>query len=103
MKRYNRISSGFYESTNGEKIAVRPVNREYAGNTKKPVYFISRYNKTSKRFEYISGLFKTKQERTFSYDLKDDLGIKVLQVCQFSEGGDTITLQSKDEFNQVVS
>lgn len=101
MKRYNRTSSGFYENEAGEKIQIRPVNREYAASTKKPVYFMSRYNKTSKKMDYVSGMFRTKQERLFSYDLKDELGIKVLQVCQFSKNGDSITLQSKDDFKKA--
>ena len=101
MKRYDRTSSGFYENESGEKLAVRPVNREYSANTKKPVYFLSRYNKKSKKFDYLSGMFHTNQDRTFSWDLKDELGIKVLQVCQFSENGDSITLQSKDEFKKA--
>ena len=102
-KEYKRVSSGFYEDETGERIAVKPVNREYAGIKKKPVYFMSKYNPATKKFDYMSGLFRTSEERVFSWDLKDELGIKILQVCQFSENGDTITLMSKDEYKRGIA
>ena len=102
-QKYKRVTAGFYENEAGERINIRPVNREYAGRVKKPVYFLSEYNPETKQFSYISGLFKTRQERIFSYDIKDQLGIKILQVCSFSEGGDCITLQSKESFQRGLA
>jgi len=96
-KIYNRISAGLYENETGDRLEVKAVNRQYAGRTKKPVYFLSRHNPTKKKFDYISGLFTTKQELVFSYDIKDQLGVKHLYTCEFSPGGGSISLQPKPE------
>ena len=103
MKEYKRVTSGFYENETGERIAIKPVNREYTGIKKKPVYFMSRYNPATKKFDYISGLFRTKEEKVFSWDRKDELGIKILQVCQFTETGESITLMSMDEYKRGIA
>ena len=96
-KTYQRTATGFYEDETGERLEVKAVNRQYAGRTKKPVYFLSRHNPSKKKFDYISGLFATKQPLVFSYDTRDALGVKHIKVCEFSENGDSITLQPKPE------
>ena len=96
-KTYQRTSAGFYEDETGERLEVKAVNRQYSGRIKKPVYFLSRFNPATKRFIYISGLFSTKQPLVFSYDTRDALGVKHIKVCEFSENGDSITLQPKPE------
>jgi hypothetical protein len=100
---YKRVSAGYYVSDTGGKIAIKPVNREYAGRVKKPVYFASKYNPATKKYVYLSGFFRTKEPGVFSWDLKDEFGIKVLQVCLFSEGGETITLMTMDEYKRGIA
>ncbi len=98
MQQYNRTSAGFYENSKGNRIAVKAVNRDYTGRRKKPVYFMSQYNRQTKKFDYMSGLFSTREDRVFSWDIKDTLGIKTLQICQFSAGGETLTLMTADQY-----
>ena len=95
-KVYQRTSAGIYENET-ERLEVKSVNRQYAGRVKKPCYFLSRWDCATKKAEYISGMFSTKQPLVFSYDTKDALGIKTIRLCTFSENGDTITLQPKPE------
>jgi hypothetical protein len=92
-KFYQRISAGLYEDETGDRLEVKAINRQYPGRSKKPVYFLSRYNPTKKKFDYISGLFTTKKPLIFSYDIRDSLGVKHIKICEFSPGGDSITLQ----------
>ena len=100
---FKRETAGYYVSDTGEKIAIKPVNREYPGRTKKPCYFMSKYNRSTKKYIYMSGLFRTKEPGVFSWDLKDEFGIKVLQAALFSEGGETITLLSMDEYKRGIA
>jgi len=96
-KVYQRTSAGFYEDETGERLEIKSVNRQYAGRVKKPVYFLSRGNPSTKKFDYASGMFSTKQPLVFSYDTRDRLGIKTIRLCTFSENGDSITLEPKAE------
>jgi hypothetical protein len=93
---YHRTSPGFYENETGDRLEIKSVNRQY-GTVKKPVYFLSRHNPTTKKAEYISGMFSTKQPLVFSFDTRDALGIKTIKLCTFSENGDSITLEPKPE------
>jgi hypothetical protein len=95
-KIYQRTAAGIYENGT-ERLEIKSVNREYAGRTKKPLYFLSRYDPAKKKFSYISGLFKTKHPLVFSFDTRDLLGIKTIRLCTFSENGNSITLQPKPE------
>ena len=99
---YKRTSAGIYENETGERLEIKSVNREYAGRTKAPIYFLSRYNPAKKKFDYISGLFKTSKPLVLSYDTRDSLGIKTIRLCTFSENGDSITLQPKPERNRAA-
>jgi hypothetical protein len=96
-KIYKRISAGMYQNETGDKLEVKAVNRQYSGTIKKPKYFLSRFNPSKKKFDYISGLFKTSKPLIFSYDIRDQLGVKYIHTCEFSPDGDSITLQPKPE------
>lgn len=74
------IFSGFNQT-----LLLKPVNRDYAGTVKKPLYYLNRIEKG--KSEYLSGLFATHDETVFSADYKDGIGLKhIVKVC-FSDGG----------------
>ena len=74
------IFAGFNQT-----LLLKPVNRDYAGTVKKPLYYLNRIEKG--KSEYLTGLFATHDETVFSGDYKDGIGLKhMVKVC-FSDGG----------------
>lgn len=74
------IFSGFNQT-----LLLKPVNRDYAGTVKKPLYYLNRIEKG--KSEYLTGLFATRDESIFSGDYKDGIGLKhMVKVC-FADGG----------------
>lgn len=73
-KQYLSIGPGIYAGENGEKLKITAVNRDYTGVQKKPVYYLQELK--NGKAHYISGLFPTKTPKIFSFDVKDELGIK---------------------------
>lgn len=68
-----------------QTLLLKPVNRDYAGTIKKPLYYLNRIEKG--KSEYLTGLFATSNETVFSGDYKDALGLKhIVKVC-FADSG----------------
>lgn len=91
-----RVKGGVYSDETGQKYLLRPVDRDYLGVKKKPVYFIDRLTDEGKA-KYMSGLFPTKKEGVYSYDIKDKYGIKIYMIARFKDDGATIELERKKE------
>lgn len=80
-----------YQNEEGEKYLLSVVTRCYQGIRKKPVYYLSQWQ--AGRWSYVSGLFQTKQDGVYSYDTRDNFGVRRLSTCLIGEGGQTMTLQ----------
>ena len=92
-----RVKGGVYsDETTGQKYLLRPVDRDYEGVKKKPIYFIDRLTDEGK-VKYMSGLFPTKNENIYSYDIKDRFGIKIYMIARFKDDGAVIELERKKE------
>ena len=76
----------------GRTCLLKPVNREYKGVKKKPLYFIESIE--NGKATYLSGLFKTREHFVFSGDFKDDLGLKRMVKLIFSDDAKTITIKA---------
>ncbi|MCX7087953.1 MAG: hypothetical protein NTV00_07865 [Methylococcales bacterium] len=76
----------------GGKITclLKPVNRDYQGTTKKPVYYLSVIENGLS--QYLSGLFATGDDMVFSADYKDSLGVKHIVRIAFADGGKALTI-----------
>jgi len=92
-----RVKGGVYiDETTGQKYLLRPVDRDYEGVKKKPIYFIDRLTDEGKA-KYMSGLFPTKNDDIYSYDIKDRFGIKTYMIARFKDDGAVIELERKKE------
>ena len=92
-----RVKGGVYiDETTGQKYLLRPVDRDYLGVKKKPIYYIDRLTDEGKA-KYMSGLFPTKKEGVYSYDIKDKYGIKIYMIAKIGNDGETIELERKKE------
>jgi hypothetical protein len=81
----NATQAGNIYVGSNQTLLLKPVNRDYAGTVKKPVYYLNRIEKG--KSEYLTGLFATSDSRIFSGDYKDALGLKhIVKVC-FADGG----------------
>lgn len=81
------IFAGFNQT-----LLLKPVNRDYAGTVKKPIYYLNRLEKG--KSEYLTGLFATPNQTVFSGDYRDDLGLKhIVKVC-FADGGKLLRVVS---------
>jgi hypothetical protein len=79
----------------GDKITclLKPVNRDYSGTIKKPVYYLNLMDKGKN--DYLSGLFATNDDMVFSADYKDALGIKHIVLITFSDAGKSLQIHPK--------
>ena len=84
--------AGNIYSGNKQTVLLKPVNREYGANTKKPVYYLNLIEKG--KAAYLTGLFATNDESVFSGDYKDIIGVKHIVKLIFSDGGKAMTLQA---------
>jgi hypothetical protein len=85
-----RTSKGnFFKSDKGE-YWLRNVDRKYEGRRKKPVYYLSEITESGTSF--ISGFFSTKDPSIFSFDVKNNVGMKEFMTAQFCEQGEKILL-----------
>jgi phage-related protein len=91
-----RVKGGVYsDETTGQKYLLRPVDRDYEGVKKKPIYFIDRLTDEGK-VKYISGLFETQKQGVYSLDFKDEItGMKTLYFAEFKEGGEVLYIRAK--------
>lgn len=88
-----KVTKGGNIFSNGNKTCLlKPVNREYKGVKKKPIYFIESLE--NGKATYLSGLFKTNERFVFSGDFKDELGLKHLVKLKFSEDAQTIQIKA---------
>lgn len=78
----------------GEKhvCLLKPVNREYTGTIKKPLYYLNLL--MNGKSEYLTGLFATNDESIFSGDYKDALGIKHIVKLYFADAGKAMQIKA---------
>lgn len=81
------IFSGFNQT-----LLLKPVNRDYGGKTKKPLYYLNSLE--NGKSEYLTGLFATANDVVFSGDYKDSLGLKHIVKVVFSDSGKTMTVKA---------
>ena len=84
--KYESKGSGFYQNCNSV-VWVRSVDREYRGNNKPKMFMSYKHIGAGSKFQYVSGLFKTKRDDVYSFDKLNEVGIKVFYECIFSAGG----------------
>ena len=77
---------------NGKVCLLKPVNREYSGTIKKPLYYLNLL--LNGKSQYLSGLFATNDSMIFSADYKDSLGIKHIVKIAFSDAGKAMTVKA---------
>lgn len=85
-----RAKSGVYVSEAGKVFRLLAVDRAYT-KKKAPVYYLQEINKNKAR--YISGVFKTDAAGVYSFDIKDDIGVKVYYKLIISDAGEQIEIQ----------
>lgn len=78
-------SGNIFVSKNKVACLLKPVNRDYSGVIKKPLYYLSAIE--GGRSTYLSGLFATDDNSMFSADYKDTIGLKHLVKIQFADDG----------------
>jgi len=88
-----RTGKGNFFESNENKYWLRPVDRDYPGRAKKPEYYLSKI--IGKETKFISGFFPTKNENVFSYDVKNQIGMKQFMIAQFLDAGKKIILRKK--------
>jgi hypothetical protein len=71
---------------------LKPVNRDYIGTIKKPLYYLNLL--MNGKSEYLTGLFATNDESIFSGDYKDTLGIKHIVKLHFSDAGKSMQIKA---------
>lgn len=74
----------------GKTCLLKPVNREYNGTAKKPLYYLNLL--TNGKSTYLSGLFATGDSETFSADYRDKVGMKHLVKIRFTDAGKQMTI-----------
>ena len=77
--------AGNIYSDSKQTVLLKPVNREYGANTKKPLYYLNLLE--NGKAAYLTGLFATNDENVFSGDFKDGIGVKHIVKLIFSNGG----------------
>lgn len=73
-------------------VLLKPVNRDFLGKSKKPLYYLSAIE--NGKAEYLSGLFATNDDATFSGDYKDGIGLKHIVHVVFAAGGAEFTVKA---------
>lgn len=81
------IFSGFNQT-----LLLKPVNRDYTGTIKKPLYYLNLL--LNGKSEYLTGLFATKDAAVFSGDYRDALGIKHLVKLSFADAGKAMQIKA---------
>lgn len=85
-------TGNWYKSEDGEEYWLRFVDRKYAGNKRKPKYFLDKI--INKKTKYISGFFETKIPNIYSFDKLDpNSGMKIFYSATFKDGGSIMELQ----------
>jgi len=77
---------------NGKTCFLKPVNREYTGTIKKPLYYLNIL--LNGKSEYLTGLFATKDAAVFSGDYRDALGIKHIVKLSFADAGKAMQIKA---------
>jgi hypothetical protein len=89
----SRTNKGnFFESEKGV-YWLRNADREFKGVKNKPLYYLSKKN--GKELNFISGFFPTREETIFSYDVKNNVGMKQFMCAEFRDNGNQIILSAK--------
>ena len=81
-----------YEGEDGSRYLLAAVDRKYTGNPKAPVYYLRKWNGEEKKWEYVSGLFRTPMAAVYSLDIKDALAVRALHSIMFMDGGAVATI-----------
>ncbi len=90
FKLVNTTSAGNIFSGDGETLLLKPVNRDYQGVSKKPLYYLNLLLKGNS--VYLTGLFATANKLIFSGDFKDALGMKHIVKLVFEDGGKSVSI-----------
>ncbi len=76
------VKGNIFQGDNGKYYLLSRTDRKY-NKRKAPVYYLS--EKKGGKFVYVSGLFLTEDKGIFSYDIKDEYGLKIMKKLRLSE------------------
>lgn len=85
-----RAKNGVYLNGAGEVFRLLSVDREYT-KKKAPKYYLQAIK--AGKAQYISGIFQTKKENIFSFDLKDPIGVKIYYQLIVTDQGNKIEIR----------
>jgi hypothetical protein len=85
-----RLKNGCYKGEAGSIFRLLSVTREY-NKKKKPVYYLQEIREGKAR--YVSGLFQTKYENIFSFDIVDKIGVKVFYELETMDKGELLKIK----------
>lgn len=90
----NTQKGNLYSSSGKELFFLKPCDRLFEGKPKKPQYYISKID--GQKSVYLTGLFATENQNIFSGDTKDQLGVKIIYLFEFSEAGKKLKIYPKN-------
>jgi hypothetical protein len=73
---------------NGKICLLKPINREYSGTIKKPIYYLNWHSK------YLTGLFATNNATEYSDNYKNALSIKPIVRVAFTDTDKTMMVKA---------
>ena len=94
-----RKGAVYIDEKTKQVFMLKKVDREYTGTRKSPIYYLQELRK-GKAF-YVSGVFGTKRENIFSFDIKDALGVKNYYYIVARNGGETLEIKQGNVCERV--
>lgn len=89
-----------FGSNDGEQFLFRRVNREFEqAKGLKPVYWLSRL--VGGKSQYFSGVFPTANNRVFTADKRNEIGMKELFGLVFFEHGERLEMFNLGKYDEV--
>jgi hypothetical protein len=85
-----KAKNGVYLNDTGEVYRLLSVDREYI-KKKAPKYYLQAIK--AGKAQYISGIFQTKKENIYSFDLKDEIGVKIYYQMIVTDQGKKIQIK----------
>ena len=85
-------NGNFYQGDKNNYL-LKPADREFKNCSHKPEYYLLK--KVGNDMKFVSGFFKTREDSTYSYDVKTTIGVKKMMLAEFENNGDKLTLRSK--------
>lgn len=92
LKRVKTTQAGNIFTDGSITCLLKPTNRAFDGVSKKPVYYLSAIS--NGKSTYLSGMFETGDNTTFSADYKDALGLKRIVLISFADEGKTMSVRA---------